>query len=159
MHVSLAMSLIAFLAALVALVGTLTLAWKLRQARARMRRYEWNEWFVRNAAECTRIDPSRPYLVALAYAASLAPDLRTLAEDCTDIAEREELPEGLRNAAKSIVQELHAPERPWVAWTRDKGTPFHPGAQVFAYREALVTALTCIPGGIVLPPPLDLPET
>jgi hypothetical protein len=103
------------------------------------------QWWTRNAAEMTRADPSRPFLVGLAYAAELAPDFATLLRDLEDIVEEKTLPEGLRNAAKSFAQELRAPRVPWDVW-EESGRPIHMrGALDFAYRESLRHLLTRIP--------------
>jgi hypothetical protein len=167
MTLSLATSIIACVAAFVALVGTLTLVHRLRKHRAALRhlharllRFHWVEWWTRNAAEMTRADPSRPYLVHLAYAAALAPSLGEFVHDCAELAQNDQLPDGLRNAARSFAEEMTAAETaelPWIKWTRENGFTFHPGAQVFSYREALVAAVKCIPseGGAL--PNLQVP--
>lgn len=167
MNLSLATSIIACVAAFVALAGTLTLAHKLRKHRAALRhlqarllRFHWVEWWTRNAAEMTRADPSRPYLVHLAYAAALAPSLGEFVHDCAELAQNDRLPDSLRNAARSFAEEMaaaEADELPWIKWTREQGYTWHPGAQLFSYREALVAALNCIPwqGGAL--PNLQVP--
>ncbi len=127
---------------------------RLRQEHlAQAERFLWIEWWTRNAAETTRADPSRPYLVRLAYAAALAPSMAILEDDLRRIERDERNPPGLRNAARSYVQELHAAVRPWVQWEADGHPRFHPGAQAFAYAEAL----SCIREGLILPPASEPP--
>jgi len=103
------------------------------------------QWWARNAAEMTRADPSRPYLVGLAYAAELAPNFGVLLRDFEDLAREAALPDGLRNAAASFAQELRAPRVPWDVW-EETGRPMHVrGALDLAYREALQHLISRIP--------------
>ena len=126
-------------------VGSMRLRRQLRELRQRHKtlqnaalRYQWHEWWTRNAAEMTRADPARRYLIALAHAAQLAPDLEIFERDCDHIAFDLELPTGLRNAAKSFVEELRAPRLPWEVWAETTGKPAHVAAAIeLAYREAL----------------------
>lgn len=104
------------------------------------------QWWTRNAAEMTRADPSRPFLVGLAYAAELAPDFGVLLQDLDDLAREPGLPDGLRNAAASFAQELRAPRVPWDVWAETTGRPTHVrGALDVAYREALQHLILRIP--------------
>lgn len=117
----------------------------LRRKLDGLREAAFLQWWTRNAAEMTRADPSRPYLVALAYAAELAPDFATLLQDLDDLAREAALPEGLKNAAKSFAQELRAPRVPWEVW-EETGRPMHVrGALDLAYREALQHLVLRIP--------------
>lgn len=103
------------------------------------------QWWTRNAAEMTRADPSRPFLVGLAYAAELAPSFGVLLQDLEDLAREQALPVGLRNAAASFAQELRAPRVPWEVW-EESGRPIHVrGALDVAYREALQHLIARIP--------------
>lgn len=128
---------------------------QLAQQAPELNRARWHTWWVRNAAEMTRADPSRPYLVRLAYAAMLAPSLTQFEDDLDRIVRNPEAPVGLRNAAASFAQELQAQRLPWEVWAETTGKPPHVAQAVeFAYREALF----CIPMGLADMPALDVPE-
>lgn len=126
---------------------------ELEQARLHMLRYAWLEWWTRNAAETTPLEPARPYMLALSQAAALAPDLPTFVDDCTKLASNVELPPTLRSAARAHVDEWDAvvggKPLPWVAWARETGKPIHNAhAQRTAYLHALQQAVElslCIP--------------
>lgn len=122
---------------------------ELAQAREHMLRYAWLEWWTRNAAETTPLEPARPYMVALSYAAQLAPTLQAFVDACEDLADDISNPEQLRTAARGYVVEWCAPSLPWVTWARDTGKPMHnEHAQALAFKAALAQALElslCIP--------------
>lgn len=128
------------------------LGWTLRQlaiARRAVHRLafelvepRWFRWWLRNAAECTALDPGRAHLLRLAVAAQLAPSISVFEADLHSIAADPEraLPE--RQAAKSFLTEREVAARtreaPWDAWTRETGKPmFAPDAQREAYACAL----------------------
>lgn len=118
-----------------------------RRQRALLRRAEWLDWWVRNAAEMTPLDATRPYFQALAYAAQLAPTLEQFAADCEQLADYTGAPAGLRSAARAYADELKAPRLPWEVWIEDTGKPPHaPTAIARAYREAIAS-------GRASPPP------
>jgi len=117
----------------------------LRAKLEQLREAAWCQWWTRNAAEMTRADPSRLYLVGLAYAAQLAPSMRVFLEDLEDLTREPNIAEGLKNAAKSFAQELRAERRPWDVW-EETGAPMHArGALDQAYREALQHLICRIP--------------
>jgi hypothetical protein len=149
---SLASLLSPLVAVLLALVVWLTVRLRartreLRQALEHMTRYAWVEWWTRNAAETTPLEPARPYMVALAYAASIAPNLQQFSDDCEALANDHTHAPLLRNTARQYAVEWHAPVLPWVDWARATGKPMHnEHAQRTAYAQALQHAveLSCI---------------
>jgi hypothetical protein len=108
--------------------------------RAELVRAQWLDWWVRNAAEMTPLDPARPYFVRLAYAAQLAPDLQAFRRDCDMLTMSPEAPESLREAARAYVAELSSPRVPWEVWVEETGKPPHASFAIeSAYREVIAS--------------------
>lgn len=104
--------------------------------------HRWFAWWMRNAAECTPLDPERPHMLRLALAAQLAPSLEVFERDLHSMQHDRARDPLERNVAKGFLTELEIARRtrepPWVVWMRDTGKPEHnPEAQRIAYACAL----------------------
>lgn len=102
----------------------------------------WWRWWMRNAAECTPLDPARPHMLRLALAAQLAPSLADFERDLHSLQHNPNLPALERDVAKGFLSEREVARRvgetPWDAWKRDTGKPaWNPEAQRIAYACAL----------------------
>lgn len=104
--------------------------------------HRWYRWWVRNAAECTPLDPARPHMLRLALAAQLAPSPEAFERDLHSLQRNPAQPALERDVAKGFLTEIEVARRvremPWDAWMRDTGKPaWNPEAQRIAYTCAL----------------------
>lgn len=104
--------------------------------------HRWFRWWLRNAAECTPLDPARPELLRLAIAAQLAPSLAVFERDLHSVQHDLSRTPLERDVAKGFLSELEIAGRtqqcPWDVWKRDTGKPEHnPEAQRIAYACTL----------------------
>lgn len=104
---------------------------------------DWHRWWLRNAAECTPLDPARQHMLRLALAAQLAPSLALFEADLHSLRNDPTRDPLERDVAKAFSSELEVSRRvreaPWLAWERDTGKPrWNPEAQRVAYACALV---------------------
>lgn len=114
----------------------------LEQATGELVRCTWFLWWLRNAVECTPLDPGRTHLMRLALAAQLAPSMEAFERDLHSIVHDPQRPITERNAAKGFLSEREVARRtgemPWQAWERETGKPlWSPEAQREAYACAL----------------------
>lgn len=114
---------------------------ELKQVRVNMCRHQWFEWWLRNAAEMTRIDEARPDLLRFAYAAQLAPSFARFMSDLDAIAIDTTRPTRERGAAASFAEELRAERFPWDVLREDfPDRALHNRAALdYAYKQALVS--------------------
>lgn len=110
--------------------------------RAALRRHEWIEWWTRNAAETTPLDPDKPWLVRLAYVAALLPSVAAFKVELERIVIDSRHPTQLRRAASSFLSELTGAELPWEVWDRETNGRPRQAAEALAreIRNALYGA-------------------
>lgn len=88
-------------------------------------RYQYIEWWQRNALESTPCDPSRDLYIGLALVAQLQPSLEAFGVLLQRLERDPDASPSLRMAAGAFLAELQAPAPPWAIWDETTGRPRH----------------------------------
>jgi hypothetical protein len=104
--------------------------------RSELLEHHWHRWWMRNAVECTPLDPVRPNLIRFAIASQLVPVAR-FASDMRSLADDPEQSDLTRSAARCFSTEFFARDRPWVMWAENGKEPHNTVVLLRSYQAAL----------------------